>query len=138
LPGTIALIPSIRQWFLGKLGNKGHRVSLKDNNSDLPGLKAKLAALQDSTGVNVLYVCSDPFVRTNGDAVVQAAQELGMKTIHEFAEWVRQHGGDLSYGPNFNNLFQRAGGFVDQILKGKSAAQIPVFNPQVTDCVQVP
>jgi hypothetical protein len=60
-----------------------------------------------------------------------------MKTIHEFAEWVIQHRGDLSYGPDFNNLFRTAGGFVDKILKGTSAAQIPVFNPQVTDCVQV-
>ena len=87
-------------------------------------------------GVNVLYVCSDPFVRTNGDAVVQAAHALGMKTIHEFAEWVIQHRGDLSYGPDFVKLFQRAAGYVDQILNGASPANLPIFEPQIVDCVQ--
>jgi len=91
-------------YVLGQLGNKGHRVSLKDNNSDLPSLPAKLASLRDPSGVNVLYVCSDPFVRTNGDAVVQAAHALGMKTIHAFADWVIQHRGDLSYGPDSQRL----------------------------------
>jgi ABC-type uncharacterized transport system substrate-binding protein len=128
-------------YVLGKLGNKGHRVSLKDNNSDLPNLQATLYSKQVSGGINVLYVCSDPFVRTNGDAVVQAAHNLGpnWKTMHEFAEWVIQHGGDLSYGPNFNDLFRTAGGFVDRIFNHNTpAGSIPIFNPQVANCVQVP
>jgi hypothetical protein len=42
------------------------------------------------------------------------------------------------YGPNFNDLFQTAGGFVDRIFNhGASAASIPVFNTQVANCVIV-
>lgn len=124
---------------LTQLGNKGQRVSLKDNNSDLPKLHDTLNSLKNPNGVNVLYVCSDPFVRTNGNNIVQIAQGLGMKTVHEFAEWVLQHKGDLSYGPNFNDLFSIAGEFVNQIINYSiSAAKIPVFNPTVVNCVQVP
>jgi hypothetical protein len=125
---------------LTHLGIKGQRVSLKDNNSDLPGLQTRLHNLKDPAGLNVLYVCSDPFVRTNGDAVVQAAHNEGMKTVHEFAEWVLQHKGDLSYGPNFNDLFSIAGEFVNQIVNYNiPAANIPRFDPQLVNCViQVP
>ena len=88
--------------------------------------------------MNVLYVCSDPFVRTNGTAIVKAAQNQKMKTMHEFGEWANYHHGDQAYGPDFNKLFQRAAGYVDQILNGASAADLPIFEPQVADCVQTP
>jgi putative ABC transport system substrate-binding protein len=95
--------------------------------------------LKGTPTADVLLVCSDPLVRTNGTALVQAAHALGMNTMHEFAEWVQQHGGNLSYGPNFTTLFQKAAGFVDQILNHNTpAANIPVFNPQLSDCVQTP
>jgi hypothetical protein len=117
---------------------KGQRLSLPEN-FDLTKLHDTLNSLLTPNGVNVLYVCSDPFVRTNGTYIVQIAQQLGMKTVHEFAEWVLQHKGDLSYGPNFNDLFSMAGEFVNQIINYNiPAAKIPVFNPTVVNCVQVP
>jgi hypothetical protein len=60
--------------------------------------------------------------------------------VHEFAEWVLQHKGDLSYGPNFNDLFSMAREFVNQIINyNTSAANIrPIFTPQLVNCIQVP
>jgi hypothetical protein len=58
--------------------------------------------------------------------------------MHEFGEWVNHHNGDRAYGPNFNQLFQRAAGYVDQILNGADAADLPVFAPQIVDCVSTP
>ena len=134
-------VKTAMNYVLGKLGGKGTPVPLR-NNTDITNLPTTLAGLKKQNGLNVLYVCSDPFVRTNGTAVVQAAQKLKMKTMHEFGEWVgpgpHNHGGDLSYGPNFTTLFQRAAGYVDQILNGASAADLPIFEPQVADCVQTP
>jgi hypothetical protein len=125
-------------YVLGQLGN-GQRISLQDNGSDVPNLQTTLHSNKVSGGINVLYVCSDPFVRTNGAFIVQAAHYEGMKTMHEFAEWVSpQQGGDLSYGPNFNDLFSIAGIFVNQIFNyGTPAANFPVFNPTVANCVVV-
>jgi ABC-type uncharacterized transport system substrate-binding protein len=130
-------VKTAMDYILNQLGNKGYPVYLRNNQTDLPNLPATLASLNQKNKVNALYVCSDPFVRTNGNAIVQAAHAQGMRTMHEFAEWVdpKGPGGDLSYGPDFVKLFQRAAGYVDQILNGASPANLPVFEPQVADCV---
>lgn len=88
---------------------------------------------------DVLLVCSDPLMRTYGNIFVKAVHHINMKTMHEFAEWHDEHGGDLCYGPDFIKLFQRAAGYVDQILNGADPANLPVFAPQdPVDCVQTP
>jgi ABC-type uncharacterized transport system substrate-binding protein len=131
-------VKAAMDYVLGQLGNKGYRVSVKNNNTDLTNLQATLASLQQPDGVNVLYVCSDPFVRTNGTAIVQAAQALGMKTMHEFAEWHDKHKGDLCFGPDFEKLFKKAAGYVDRILADTKLATLPIVEAQIGDCVQTP
>ena len=91
--------------------------------------------------MNVLYVCSDPFLRTNGNLLVNGAHThpLGrLSTMHEFGEWANYHHGDQAYGPDFNKLFQRAAGYVDQILNGADPADLPAFAPLPVDCVPTP
>ena len=58
--------------------------------------------------------------------------------MHEFGEWVNYHNGDRAYGPDFNKLFERAAGYVDQILNGALPANLPVFAPTLVDCVATP
>ena len=42
-------------------------------------------------------------------------------------------GGLISYGPNFPELFRRAGDYVDKILRGAKPADIPVEQPTKFD-----
>jgi putative ABC transport system substrate-binding protein len=44
-------------------------------------------------------------------------------------------GGLMSYGPNFRDLFRRAGNQVDKILRGAKPAEIPVEQPIRFDLV---
>jgi putative tryptophan/tyrosine transport system substrate-binding protein len=91
------------------------------------------------TTADVLLVCSDPLMRTHGSIFVNAAHHMHMKTMHEFAEWHTKHGGDLCYGLDFTKLFQRAAGYVDQILaRGARAPKLPVIAARPKDCVLTP
>ena len=51
-----------------------------------------------------------------------------MPTIYVEAEFVRD-GGLISYGPDFTDLFRRAAGYVDRILRGQKPADLPVQTP---------
>jgi putative ABC transport system substrate-binding protein len=44
-------------------------------------------------------------------------------------------GGLMSYGPNFPDLFRRAGDHVDKVLRGTKPGDIPVEQPTKFDLV---
>ena len=54
-----------------------------------------------------------------------------MFTSREFVE----AGGLISYGPNFPHLFRRAADYVDKILCGTKAAELPVEQPTTFDLI---
>jgi putative ABC transport system substrate-binding protein len=102
-------------------------------------IQGKLNPPDGTPTADVLLVCSDPLMRTYGTIFVRAAHDVKMKTMHEFAEWHSDHGGDLCYGPDFTTLFQNAAGYVNQILAGtKKAADLPVVPVTLDDCLQTP
>jgi putative tryptophan/tyrosine transport system substrate-binding protein len=41
----------------------------------------------------------------------------------------------MSYGPNFPDLFRRAGDYVDKILRGTKPGELPVEQPTKVDLV---
>ena len=87
---------------------------------------------------DVVLVCSDPLMRTHGTIFVKTAHGMNMRTMHEFAEWRGNHGGDLCFGPDFKRLFEEAAGYVDQILGGTPVTNLPVVPVTLADCVQTP
>jgi putative ABC transport system substrate-binding protein len=77
---------------------------------------------------DALYVCTDPLISTNRVRINILAIGEKLPTMNAFREYV-QAGGLISYGPNFPDLFRRAGDFVDKILRGVNPAELPVEQP---------
>ena len=90
-----------------------------------------------SQGIRSLYVCSDMVVTARSNEL-NAKAHAGpapsrLKTMFEFAEHVNQHGGDMSYGINFEDLFEKTAEYVDRILAGTNAGDLPIFEPPTAD-----
>jgi putative ABC transport system substrate-binding protein len=74
---------------------------------------------------DALYVCADSLVDANERRIVTLALTARLPTMHHVREYV-ELGGLISYGPNYQHLFRRAGDYVDKILRGTKPGDIPV------------
>jgi putative ABC transport system substrate-binding protein len=85
------------------------------------------AALKERA--EVLYVCgSDPLVVANRIRINTLAAAARLPTMHSAREYV-EAAGLVSYGPSYTDLFRRAGDYVDKILRGAKAGDLPVQQP---------
>ena len=61
--------------------------------------------------------------------LVELAAKYRLPTMYDQKEFVVGSGGLMSYGANFHDLFRRAAGYVDKILKGAKPADLPIEQP---------
>ncbi len=76
----------------------------------------------------ILFRVRGPILSPRRTEVAELAVKSRLPVIHEGAEAV-EAGGLMSYGLNFTALYQRAGVYVDKILKGAKPADLPVEQP---------
>ena len=79
-------------------------------------------------GATSLTTLEDPLLLSLRRQIAELTVKLRLPTIHgnrEFAE----AGGLLSYGTDRRQLYRRAAGYVDRILKGEKPADLPVQAP---------
>jgi ABC-type uncharacterized transport system substrate-binding protein len=81
-----------------------------------------------------LYVCIDTILFSNQTRINDLALAARLPTMLSNRASVAA-GGLMSYGPNFLDLFRRAGDHVDKILRGAKPADIPVEQPTKFDFV---
>ena len=84
--------------------------------------------------VDALYVIIHPFISVNQLAINALALGARLPTMHGLPEHVRS-GGLMSYGASFEDLFARAGDYVDKILRGAKPADLPIEQPVKFDLV---
>jgi putative ABC transport system substrate-binding protein len=77
-----------------------------------------------------LFVPVNSLVLDQRGVVVELAARHRLPTMYEVETFVTA-GGLLSYGPSIIEMYRRAAGYVDRILKGASPADLPLEQPTV-------
>ena len=77
---------------------------------------------------DALYVCVDPLMIANRARINGLALAVKLPVVHSYRDNL-EGGGLISYGPDVLDLYRRAAGLVDKILRGTRPADIPVEQP---------
>ena len=82
------------------------------------------------TRVEGVFVLSDPMLsgEEGGARVGQLALKSRLPSMYEWGTSLR-FGGLMSYGPDVEDMYRRAAGYADKILKGTRPADLPVEQP---------
>src|SRR6516225_10385676 len=85
---------------------------------------AKLGNEQNSG----LILGSDIFLVNMREPIIKLANERGVPTISAYRQFVAE-GCLVAYGPDTGDISRRASAYVDRILKGEQAGNLPVQSP---------
>ncbi len=77
---------------------------------------------------DAMVVFSDPLTVSHRRQIIEHAMKFRLPMISELSEFAKA-GALMSYGAGIADLFRRAAGHVDKILKGAKPADIPVEQP---------
>jgi putative ABC transport system substrate-binding protein len=76
---------------------------------------------------DAIIVFADPLTNFQAPRVVALAAEHHLPAIYLFRQFA--NGGLIVHGPDLADLFHRAGGYVDKILKGTKPSDLPAQQP---------
>jgi len=105
-------------------------MGLKLHPIDMPAadrLDEAFAAMIKSAA-DSLIVLTDPILFSLRKPTVDLANRNRLPAVYPFVGYVEE-GGLLSYGPSDADLFRRAAGYTDRILKGARPVDLPVEQP---------
>ena len=84
-------------------------------------------AMMTTRGFKAVEVDQDAMLTANAKIIAAITLKQGIASIGEAS--FATAGGLLGFGPNYGEMFRRAAYFVDRLLKGEKAADLPVERP---------
>ena len=99
-------------------------VQLIKTEADLP----KAFEALKRAGAGSLLVQTNPLFGNRREQIVELAAQARLPAMYEIRGYV-ESGGLISYGPDPIHLFRRSAVFVDRILKGARAGDLPIEQP---------
>jgi putative ABC transport system substrate-binding protein len=83
---------------------------------------------------DALWVLTDSFLVTQRRRIAQFTLKNNLPSVYTYREHA-EAGGLLAYTPSYHDLFRRAAGYVDKILKGAKPGDLPIEQPTKFDLV---
>jgi putative tryptophan/tyrosine transport system substrate-binding protein len=78
-----------------------------------------------SERAGAVHVLPSPFFDAHRHQLIELATRYRLPAMYEFKEYVRD-GGLMSYGPSIVEMFRGMAGYVDRILRGAKAGDLPI------------
>lgn len=97
-------------------------------------IEPAFTALADGSTAAVLVQAPNPVLYTARNRIAQLARSKRLPSMFNRSEYVAA-GGLMSYGPNVPQMYRRAAGYVDAILKGARPGELPVEQPSAFELV---
>ena len=121
---------------LGELQAAARMLGLQVDTLEIRRSQDIAPALEAVKGrADALLVCQDLLTRgSNRLRINTLALAARLPVMHASRELI-EAAGLMSYGPNFVDLYRRAGDYVDKILRGAKPADLPVEQPTKFDLV---
>ena len=127
---------------ISNAANPQARIELNETQVAARGLGLRLESVQispersvekafesiEGSSVQALIVLTDAILYSQRDRIVALAAERRLPAMYFFRDFVTA-GGLMSYAPSDADLFRRAAGYVDRILKGSNPADLPIEQP---------
>src|SRR5262249_31546208 len=129
-------------WQPGTLSEEVFRQMLKETQATAQSLGVQLQVVEAKEVADfdvafsamvkeraeALIVLVNPMFNVQRRHIIERAERHRLPAIYEWKEFVRS-GGLISYGADVQDVYRRAAGFVDKILKGAKPADLPVEGP---------
>jgi putative tryptophan/tyrosine transport system substrate-binding protein len=96
-------------------------------------LELALVAITERV-LQVLVVLPSPLANQRSDAIAEMVLQARLPSISLFRAFA-ELGGLIGYGPSLEQMFRRAAGYTDRILRGASPADLPIERPVKFDLV---
>lgn len=111
------------------LGLEFTRVPVRDPN-DYRGAFETAAAAK----CQALFVMDDGTITAHRQEILDLAAQQALPVVSIYKDFAKS-GGLIAYGPNLDIVYRRAAHFVDKLIKGARATDLPVEQPVIFDLV---
>jgi putative ABC transport system substrate-binding protein len=123
-------------------GNLSHADYMRVLDAEAPRLGTSVVAMSVDNAAQIedaigswarepdggLLLPPDQFLVQHRELIIAGMARHGLPAVYSYGRFVTA-GGLLSYGVEVDDLYRRAGGYVDRILKGEKPADLPVQAP---------
>jgi putative ABC transport system substrate-binding protein len=94
---------------------------------DMAEFETTLAGIAATQGSSVI-IPADPFVSSNGTAIVKLVERFGLPAVYTYRQ-LAVDGGLMAYGPDTFAAFHQTADYVDRVLRGEKPSELPAQAP---------